>query len=67
MKKFLGRTLIEEILRVRIDRALLLLTETDDPLDVIARKTGFTSGKYFGDAFYRVTGIRPGAYRKRHL
>jgi LacI family transcriptional regulator len=66
MKKILGRTLIEEILRVRIERAMLLLAETNDALDVIAVKTGFNSGKYFGDVFYRETGIRAGAYRRRH-
>jgi LacI family transcriptional regulator len=66
MKQFLGRTLIEEMLRVRIERARILLAETDDSLDVIARKTGFSSGKYFGDVFYREAGVRPGAYRASH-
>jgi LacI family transcriptional regulator len=66
MKKVLGRTLIEEILRVRLERAMVLLAETDDPLDVIAAKTGFASGKYFGEVFHRETGSRPGAYRARH-
>jgi AraC-like DNA-binding protein len=35
-------------------------------LDVIARKTGFSLGKYFSDVFYRETGVRPSAYRSRH-
>jgi LacI family transcriptional regulator len=66
MKKILGRTLIEEILRVRIERARILLVETEDPLDVIANKTGFNSGKYFSDVFLRETGVRPGVFRTRH-
>lgn len=66
MKQFLGRTLIEEVLRVRVERARILLAETDDPLDVVAQKTGFSNGKYFGDVFYRETGVRPSAYRRSH-
>jgi LacI family transcriptional regulator len=66
MKQFLGRTLIEEILRVRIERARILLAETSDALDVIAHKAGFSSGKYFGDVFYRATGVRPTTYREHH-
>jgi LacI family transcriptional regulator len=63
-KQLLGRTPKAEILAVQIERARQLLTETDLPLGTVARRSGFRNEKYFGDIFYRKTGVRPGAYRR---
>jgi LacI family transcriptional regulator len=65
----LKRTPKEEILRVQLDRARHLLSDSDLSLESIAGRCGFSSSKYFGDAFRRETGLRPGAYRKefRHF
>jgi LacI family transcriptional regulator len=65
-KAALHRTPKAEILRVRLEQARRLLCESHLPLDVIARRCGFGTYKYFGDVFARELGIRPGAYRKRH-
>jgi len=61
----LHRTPKAEILRVQLERAQHLLTESDLPIEVIAGNCGFSSSKYFGDAFLRELGVRPGTYRKR--
>jgi LacI family transcriptional regulator len=64
-KIVLRRSPKEEILRVQLDRARHLLGESDLPLEVVADRCGFSSCKYFGDAFRRELGVRPGAFRKR--
>lgn len=66
MQAAMGRTPNQEILRVRIGRARELLIETDLSLESIARQTGFRNHKYFGDAFHRLTGCRPGEFRRRN-
>jgi LacI family transcriptional regulator len=64
-KLILRRTPKEEILRVQLDRAKQLLGESDLSLETIAASCGFSSCKYFGDAFFRELGVRPGTYRRR--
>jgi LacI family transcriptional regulator len=65
MRAAVGRSPNQEILRERIRRAQELLLETDMPLGSIARQTGFRGHKYLGDAFKRVTGCRPGEFRRQ--
>jgi AraC-like DNA-binding protein len=60
------RTPKHEILRVQLDEARRLLCESHLPINVIARRCGFATYKYFGDVFARELGLRPGAYRKQH-
>ncbi|MFN9915268.1 MAG: helix-turn-helix domain-containing protein, partial [Pirellulaceae bacterium] len=55
----------QEILRVRTERAKLLLRDSELTLGVIAQQCGFSSAKYFGDAFRRQTGFAPGEYRRQ--
>jgi LacI family transcriptional regulator len=62
-RELLGRSPKEEILRVRLERAKLMLTETTLSIDTIARRSGFPSGKYFGDVFRREVGTPPGTFR----
>jgi LacI family transcriptional regulator len=61
----IGRSPHQEILRVRTERAKLLLRDTELTLGVIAQQCGFSSAKYFGDAFRRQTGFAPGEYRRQ--
>ena len=62
-KKSLGRTPHEEILRVQLDRARMLLAETDLPMAQIAERTGFKHVEYFSVVFKRDTGSPPSRYR----
>ncbi len=64
-RRVVGRTLKDEMLRVQLDLARQLLSDTDLAMAEIARRTGFASDKYFSDAFWRQTGERPTTFRHR--
>lgn len=49
----------------RLTRAATLLQETDDPLDVIARRVGYSTPYALSHAFSRLFGTTPGRYRAR--
>lgn len=61
----LGHTTRAEILRQRILRAKILLSETTDKLEVIAEQTGFCHASYFIKAFQRETGQTPFIWRRK--
>ena len=63
-KRILGRTVHDEIERVRLKRTEELLTSTDDTLEQIAQKTGFRSVQYLATVFRQSTGQTPGEYRR---
>jgi LacI family transcriptional regulator len=62
--QYIGRTPKTEIMRMRIERAKMLLAKTDQSREVIAQKCGFASPEYFSKAFRRMVGMKPLAYRK---
>lgn len=64
-RQIVGRTPKAELLRVQIARASQLLADTELPLTAIARQSGFSTEKYFSDAFLRQTDLRPSAWRRR--
>jgi LacI family transcriptional regulator len=63
-QQHLGRTPKEEIMRIRIETAKMLLAQTDNSRESIAHRCGFASPTYFSMAFHRVVGMKPQAYRK---
>lgn len=60
----LGRTVHDEIMRVRMDRLAHLLIATDWTLPRIAEHLEFPHSEYMGVAFRRHTGMSPGQYRR---
>jgi LacI family transcriptional regulator len=62
--RYLKRTPKAEIMRVQIERAKTLLAHVDKISENIARKSGFSSLKYFNMAFRREVGMTANAYRK---
>ena len=62
-RKVVGRTIHQEILRIRMGRAKYLLTQTTLPLAQVSHLTGFDSPEYFGVAFKREIGQTPGQFR----
>lgn len=52
--------------KVRIEKACELLTTTDETIQSVAEKTGFTDMKFFYNVFKRITGEIPGEYQKNH-
>lgn len=61
----IGRTVMQEVRRARVELARRLLSTTEMPLPRIADACGFTSAALFSVAFRRETGIPPGGYRRR--
>ncbi len=57
------RSVHDEILRVRLDRAMELLRETDLPLTAVAERAGFRHREYFGAVFKANVGMTPHQYR----
>jgi LacI family transcriptional regulator len=62
----LGRSIHGVIARVRLERVKQLLVETDLPLSVIAKRTGFSHVEYLSAAFRQAFGLPPGSYRREH-
>jgi LacI family transcriptional regulator len=60
----LGRTVHEEITRVRMDRLADLLIRTDWTLPQLAEHLNFSHSEYMGVAFKQFTGKSPGEYRR---
>ena len=65
-RRVLHRTPKEELMRVQIDRAKMLLIQTDRSVEQIARAAGFAAFEYFVRAFRREMGSTPRAYRTEH-
>jgi LacI family transcriptional regulator len=63
-KSALGRTIHDEILCVRLNRAKELLRETDLPLPRIAEKAGFHHQEYMGAVFRAKLGVTPARFRR---
>jgi len=61
----LRRTPLEEIHRARIERAKILLSESDLPLPHVIAQCGFRDRQRFSALFKRHTNLTASAYRKR--
>jgi LacI family transcriptional regulator len=63
-KTLVGRTIHEEILRVRIERAKQLLISTDLSFKQVARQSGFSSAQYLATVLRQHEGQTPRDYRR---
>lgn len=64
-RSHLGRSLLQEILRVRMNRSRQLLRDTNLTMPEIAQRAGFSSAVHLSKSFSRETGESPTAYRAR--
>jgi LacI family transcriptional regulator len=64
-QKHLGRTVVDEIRRVRIERAKRELTQSDLTMGEIARAAGFLDSHRMYEVFVRELGVAPSDYRKQ--
>jgi AraC-like DNA-binding protein len=62
-RKALGISPHQYVLRRRVERAKLLLAETDWSVSAIAFEVGFAGGSHLGLHFKRVTGMSPSQFR----
>lgn len=64
-RRAFGCTVAEQIRQQRINRARLLITSTDEPITLIAEKSGFSSYNYMSRVFNEVLGMSPREFRNR--
>jgi LacI family transcriptional regulator len=62
-RKVVGRSINQELVRLRINRAVELLTETSLALKVIASRSGFGTQAYMNAVFQAKVGRTPGSFR----
>lgn len=62
--QLVGEAPLKYLTRWRMQLAMMWLADTEDSIEVIAWRTGYTSVYAFSKTFKRLTGIAPGAYRK---
>lgn len=63
--KELGRTPVQHLTYIRMQRAQHLLETTNDKLESIAAETGYDGAMVFSRAFKRCLGVTPSGYRAR--
>jgi YesN/AraC family two-component response regulator len=63
-KASMGCTLVEYLTRLRIEKAKMLLTQTDIPVIEISQNVGFNNRQHFSSIFKKITSQSPGQYRK---
>lgn len=61
----LGRTIMDEVRRVRVEHAKRLLSSSAMTVDQIASRSGFANYRKLTAAFKQEVGATPGAYRKK--
>jgi len=61
----IGRTIGQEITRVRLEHACRLLTNTDYKIDAVARMSGYANTSAFCRLFRRVYQVSPAAFRDK--
>jgi LacI family transcriptional regulator len=65
-REVLGRSILREIRRVRIERACALLRDTSFEMPAIASACGFASHVRFSTVFRQLAGESPTSYRRKH-
>jgi len=63
-RRYLGRSVMDQILRERLSRAIRLLHDGDQSIAHIARVTGFGTQQRMGAVFRTRLGTTPGLYRQ---
>jgi LacI family transcriptional regulator len=61
----LGRSVLEEIYRVRVERAKELLTDTHLSITTVAERAGFSNTRRLDVVFVNQTGLSPREYRRQ--
>ena len=63
-RRHVGHSLLQEIMRLRMEEAKQLLRKTNLKIDVVAERSGFTDRLHFHRAFTKLTGLPPAAWRQ---
>lgn len=62
-KQAFGMTIVQSILKKRMEEACALLEDSRLPVAEVARRAGFEDANYFSRAFRKLLGMSPSAYR----
>jgi LacI family transcriptional regulator len=65
-REYLGRSLHDELTRVRLERAKFLLTTTEMSMPEIAAASGIQYASRLSEQFSRIVGSTPRTYRREH-
>lgn len=63
-RRHVGRSLLQELTRLRVEHAKRLLPDSKLKLETVGLESGFSNRFHFVNAFRRVTGQTPRAYRR---
>ncbi|KAB7670774.1 helix-turn-helix domain-containing protein [Bacillus sp. B1-b2] len=63
-KESTGCTIIDYLTKIRIEKAKMLITQTDIPITKISSFVGMNSSQYFSKVFKKYTGTTPTALRR---
>ena len=63
-RTLLGRSVLAEIHRARVERVKELLASTEQPMSEVAKQSGFSSPQRMAIVFRKLTGRSPGEYRR---
>lgn len=63
----LGTSPLDYLLDVRVGKAREFLSTSDDSVELIGERCGFSSGGYFSKVFKKRTGLSPREFRKSHI
>lgn len=66
-KKFTGDSPLHYLTTLRIQKAMTLLTSSDDGIEKIAFEVGYKDSFTFSKSFKRLAGVSPRDFRRRHL
>ena len=64
MKTQLGYSPFDYLIYLRLNKAVQLLKETEEPITGIALDTGFYSSQHFSNTFKKIMGACPSSFRK---
>jgi LacI family transcriptional regulator len=64
-RTLLGRSVLDEIHRVRVEKAKELLAGTDLLVSQVARQSGFSTPQRMAAVFRKAAGVAPGDYRRQ--
>lgn len=64
-KKETGEAFVEYLTRLRLEKAMQMLDETDAKIYEIAEKTGYSDAGYFSHVFKKKYGVSPIQYRRQ--
>lgn len=65
-RRAMGMLPVQYQRQARIERACLLLRQSDQPIDTIAEEVGYAETSFFSRTFKERIGMTPGKYRETH-